>query len=1027
MPPQRRRAPRGRGQEQTQQSTPSVGEETPQTVQQEPPASTSRGHGHASIGLKASAGRPAPDEQATPFLPPEQSLADCSDGEQHEGIPVPKLPLKRRRGQPPKTKKVAPKQSNVDAPGSSRNPPAALPNEEIQAASPPVNLSQLHAVQGGSAEPSMHVVDRSAASSGAKEMENTRITRSLSKSLEDPGIRKCTVSMGVRMSGRSKEVREMPSSAAAEGPGTKKRSKRRGSPPVAQREVAVTSPAHSSPRGDTFQARNVPTYSSFLMPPEPTGQQRVTRALSKLQMEKGPTNETSEEIHRNVRTVGSVSDQPALSCSVVTKTPRVHQQGKTLDAPESLTDETDPKAGPSSSRLSYRRRLLFEKNALENSTLEKGTRNIQVKTRTSKHQLTSDDAAKASRSTTFHGGQGDAETSSPARKKGSTGEKPARAVPQGVSKTNASAELPPERGRSRRLSAETSHAEAGPSGDKTTRRQKSSQEVPHSLRITASDRQHTSGTQNIQVSARTSKHQLTSDDAAKASRSTTFHGGQGDAETSSPARKKGSTGEKPARAVPQGVSKTNASAELPPETGRSKRLSAETSHAEAGPSGDKTTRRQKSSQEMPHSLRITASDRQHASGTQNIQVSARTSKHQLASDDAAKASRSTTLQGSQGDAESSSSAREKGSTGERTARAIRQGVSKKNASAELPPETGRSKRLSAETSHAEAGPSGDKTVRTQKSSQEMPHSLGITSSDQQHASGSSHSRSRESRRQVEGRGNSPHIEHVPESRAGTISRAPQQRTEREKLRARPRHLWQRKIAQEPVFIVEDREPSRHAPSPISRSKADATLSLSPAPVSVASTSDEGYAGKLGFHWYEATFGALQHGRTDAADDEIESLHWKSDTEECVSENDSSDVDSGEDLSVLPWDNDSRSTQFSKDLEPSQKMQRLDRWQKDARKRVQARLLGVRVTNRAWDTIDKWHSHFLENMGQSVQAMAERVGHNRIEEEDVVWFIHRHLGTADPTKLWALADKLLPAELRDQIYPATKCNMASNDA
>ncbi|KAL1480262.1 hypothetical protein MTO96_051181 [Rhipicephalus appendiculatus] len=773
MPPRTRRAPRDRGREKTQQSTPSVGEETPQTVQQEPPASTSRGRGRASVGLKASAGQQAPDEQATPSLPPEQSLADCSDGEQHEGMPVPKLPLKRRRGQPPKTKKVAPKQSNVGAPGSSRNPPAALPNEEIQAASPPVNLSQLH------------VVDNSAASSGAKEMENTRITRSLSKSLEDPHIRKCTVSMGVCVSVRAKgEVREKTSGAAAEGLGTKKRAKRRDSLPVAQREVAVTSAAHSSSCGDTSQARNVSAYSSFLMPPGPIGQQRVTRALSKLRTEKGPTNETSEEIHRNVRTVGSVSDQPALSCGAVTKTPRVHQQGKTLDAPGSRTDETDLKAGPSSSRLSYRRRLLFEKDALENSTLEKGTRNVEVKTRTSKHQLTSDDAAKASGSTLFHGGQGDAETSSPARKKGSTGEKPARAVPQGVSKNNVSAQPPPERRRSKRLSAETC---------------------------------------------------------------------------------------------------------------------------------------------------------------------------------------------------------------------------------------------------AEAGPSGDKTARTQKSSQEMPHSLGITSSDQQHASGSSHSRSRESRRQAEGRGNSPHTEHVPESRAGTKSQASQQRTEREKLRARPRHLWQRKTAQEPVFIVEDREPTRHAPSPISRSKADATLSLSPAPLSVASSSDEGYAGKLGFHWYEATFGALQRGRTDAADDEIESLHWKSDTEEYVSENDSSDVDSGEDLSVLPWDNDSRSTQFSKDLEPSQKMQRLDRWQKDARKRVQARLLGVRVTNRAWDTIDKWHSHFLENMGQSVQAMAERVGHNQIEEEDVVWFIHRHLGTADPMKLWALADKLLPAELRDQIYPATKCNLASNDA
>ncbi|KAH7944076.1 hypothetical protein HPB52_015267 [Rhipicephalus sanguineus] len=164
---------------------------------------------------------------------------------------------------------------------------------------------------------------------------------------------------------------------------------------------------------------------------------------------------------------------------------------------------------------------------------------------------------------------------------------------------------------------------------------------------------------------------------------------------------------------------------------------------------------------------------------------------------------------------------------------------------------------------------------------------------------------------------------------------------------------------------------------------------------------DGYAGKLGFHWYEATFGVLQRGHADAAereesdDDDIESLHWNSDTEERLSENDSSEVDSGDDLLDLPWDGDSRSVQSSEGLEPGAKVQR--------------------------------HNHFLENMGQSVQAMAERAGHDRIEDEDVVWFIHRYLGTADPFKLWALADELLPAELRNQIYPATPFALASKDA
>lgn len=808
MPP-RRKGARGRGRKKTQQSTPSAGEGTPQTVRQEPAASTSRGLGHANIALKASTGQPAPDGQATPSSPPEQSRAYRSDGE-HREMPAPELPLKRKRGQPPKTNKVAPKQSKVGASGSSSNPPAASPNEETKAAPPPADSSQLETAEAGSAEPPMRVVDRSTMSSGAKGMEGRYITRSLSKSMEEPDVERSTASEGVRASGRARKVQRTPSGVAADGLSTKKRAIRRGSPPGTQREAVVTTAPHSSPRRDFSQAQNIPTNSISVMAPGPSGQ-RVSRALSKSRTEKAPTNEHAEEIHRNVRTGGSGSDQQGLSSGVVTKAPRVHQQGKEVDAPEGHTNETSenhfalasedgktppamrspaspgPKAIPSSSRLSSRRRL-FEKDAIRSSTLEKGARNVQVNAHTSKHQHMSDDAARPG-----------------------------------------------------------------------------------------------------QVS-------------------------QGDAETSSPAREKGSTGKKNVQAVPQGVSKTKVSARPPLERRRFKRLSAETSRAEAGPSGVETT-------------------------------------------------------------------------------------------------------------------------RTQQSLREGPHSLGITASNREHASGSSRSRSLRSRRQADGAGNAPQTEHVPESGAGTANRAPQRHPEREKLRARPRHLWKRRTAQEPVFIVEDREPSRRAPSPNSRDKTDATLSLSPVPSPVASLSDDGYAGKLGFHWYEATFGVLRRGRADAAereesdddDDDIESLHWNSDTEERVSENDSSDVDSGDDLLDLPWDGDSRSVQLSEDLEPGVKVQRLDRWQKVTRQRVRAYLPGVQVTNRAWDTIDKWHNHFLENMGQSVQAMAERAGHDRIEEEDVVWFIHRYLGTADPFKLWALADELLPAELRNQIYPATPCALASKDA
>lgn len=444
-------------------------------------------------------------------------------------------------------------------------------------------------------------------------------------------------------------------------------------------------------------------------------------------------------------------------------------------------------------------------------------------------------------------------------------------------------------------------------------------------------------------------------------------------------------------------------------------------------------------------------------GRQDVQTNARTLKHQHVSANAQTDSRKSTLQASLGDAETSSPVRERRSDRKRTAQALPHHEPSKegeSVSAE-PPTEGREskkKRPSSEASNAEALPSSSraKTIVTRSSSQKE-QSLGGAASNQvcrdvqtsghasneQHTSGGSLSRSLRSRHQADG-GTNPQVGRpVPEGIAGTSSQPPQplrHKMDREKLRARPRHYPKRKSPREPVFVIEDKESFHRTMSPSSRDKVDASLHLSPVPLSTLP--EESHVGKLGFHWYEVTFGALP-GRTrvaeleEADDTDIKSLHWMSDNEwstdaHQTEDDDSSDVSSGGDLSPLPWEEDTfkLSGQSSQDQEPGENTKGLDHCQKDARRRMQAYLPGVRVTKKAWDTIYQWQGHFLENMGQSLEAMAQRAGHDRIEEEDVVWYIHRYLGSADPYKLWALADELLPAELRQRLYPAPPCILAS---
>lgn len=431
-------------------------------------------------------------------------------------------------------------------------------------------------------------------------------------------------------------------------------------------------------------------------------------------------------------------------------------------------------------------------------------------------------------------------------------------------------------------------------------------------------------------------------------------------------------------------------------------------------------------------------------GTENVKENAHALKHQRIADDAKTGTRNRTLRKSLGVAKISSPAHESSST--ENARALPHGLSKKGAPAQQPTERRTPKRPSAETSNTEAEPTSSeaKNTRTQSSSQEESQSPGSATTNRKRTSRGSVSHSVRSRTRADSRGGTPSARPVPKGTAGTESHAPEvlhHKTDREKLRARPRHFPKRKFTHEPVFVLDNQESSRQTASPSSRDNSDTTLSVSPSPTSASTLSFEDHAGKLGFHWYEATFGTLLAdrmrargtvGKHEESDNDIESLHWTSDTE-CSADasHEASDGGSLHTASVisssnLPWDDDEASAQISEDWEPGQKVQRLDHWQKDVRRKVQMYLPGVEVTKKAWDTIDKWQDHFLERMGQSVEAMATRFGHDRIEEKDVIWFIHRYLGTADPVKLWALADKLLPAELRQRIYPATQCILACEE-
>ncbi|XP_065283844.1 microtubule-associated protein futsch-like [Dermacentor albipictus] len=390
----------------------------------------------------------------------------------------------------------------------------------------------------------------------------------------------------------------------------------------------------------------------------------------------------------------------------------------------------------------------------------------------------------------------------------------------------------------------------------------------------------------------------------------------------------------------------------------------------------------------------------------------------------------------------------------KTAQASRHEPSKKGESISAQPPTekrkSKEKQPSSEASNAETVPSSSraKTAMTRSSSQKEQSSWGVASkkvrqdvqtsghtSNEEHTLSGSLSFTLRSINQADGRANPRAGRSIPESAAGTTSQPPQpfrHKMDREKLRARPRHHPKRKFAHEPIFVLEDTQSSHRTTLPSSRDEVDASLPLSPIPVSTLP--EAGHAGKLGFHWYEATFGALREhtklAELERSDDDIESLHWVSDTEwptdaHQTEDDDSSDVSSDDDF-TLPWDEDRLgfSGQSSRDQEPGPKTEGLDHWQKDARRRVQAYLPGVRVTKRAWETIYQWQDHFLKNMGESLEAMAQRVGHDRIEEEDVVWYIHRYLGTADPYKLWALANELLPAELLQRLYPATPCLLSS---
>ncbi|KAL3217324.1 hypothetical protein MRX96_032515 [Rhipicephalus microplus] len=392
MPPLRkkRRVAQGGHRKKTRQSTTFV--EKAQTAQKKLTASTSRGHDHTSTVHKASACRPARDKQAT--LPPGQSIADCSDSEQNQKPLAPELLLKHKRGQQRKAIKVASKKSKVCALGSSRNPPADPPNEETHAAPPPANTSQLLTVKSGSGKPSAQVAGHTAVSSGDKETEGRRMTRSLSKSLEKLRMRKSTVCDGASVV--LPQLSEAYQGAQLPRPLMFKSGEHRDTPESHSHETRLKAGPSSS---------------------------RLNSHRRLLFKKDSLKSNTLQKDTQNIQVNTLTSEQQLMS----------DDAGQAANAPESRTNETGFKAGPSSSPLNWQQRLLFKKDSLKINTLQKDTQNIQVNTRTSEQQLMSNDAARSSQSATLQGSQGSAETSSTARKIGSTGKKTARMSASGES------------------------------------------------------------------------------------------------------------------------------------------------------------------------------------------------------------------------------------------------------------------------------------------------------------------------------------------------------------------------------------------------------------------------------------------------------------------------------------------------------------------------------------------------------------------------------------------------------------------
>ncbi|XP_075558311.1 uncharacterized protein LOC142590254 isoform X2 [Dermacentor variabilis] len=721
------------------------------------------------------------------------------------------------------------------------------------------------------------------------------------------------------------------------------------------------------------------------------------------------------------------------------------------------------KAVRSSNRLGTRKKPSSEKEALGSNTFKESRQDVQTNACALKRQQISDNVQTDSQKSTLQTSLGDAETSTLVCERNRERKRTAQALPHHESSEEgegASAQPPIERKKSKgkRPLSKASNAEAVPSSSKAkTILTRSSSQEEQSLRGVASKQVR----QDVQTSGHASKEQHMLDNSnsrSLRSRNQAYgranpqagrpapEGAGGilslrDTETSRPVCERNAKRKKTAQALRhhEPSEKGESTSDRPPtERKKSKKKwpSSEASNAEAVPSSSrtKTILTRSSSQEEQSFWGVASKQVQ-----QDVQTSGHASNEQHTLDNSNSRSlrsrnkaygRANPQAGrlvpegageisSLRDAEASRPVCERNAKRKKTAEAHHHhepSEKGESTSAQPPTEKRKSKKQpSSEASNAEAAPSSSraKTILTRSSSQEEQSFWGVASkqvrqdvqtsghtSNEEHTLSGSLSFTLRSRNQAGGRANPRAGRSISESAAGTTSQPPQplrHKMDREKLRARPRRYPKRKFGHEPVFVLEDTESSHRTTSPSSRDEVDASLPLSPIPV--CTLPEGGHAGKLGFHWYEATFGALrEHAKVaelERSDDDIKSLHWVSDTEwptdaHQTEDDDSSDVSSGDDF-TLPWDKDRLwfSGQSSQDQEPGQETEGLDHWQKDARRRVQAYLPGVRVTKRAWETIYQWY-----------------------------------LGTADPYKLWALADELLPAELLQRLYPATPCLLSS---